>query len=73
MLSTESDEVIGCVYIYPPQGQRRDGGTEGRSAAAVMSWVRADRAHLDRVLYDAVVAWLKRAWPFGSIQYSPRG
>jgi hypothetical protein len=72
VLSAESDEVIGCVYIYPPQGQRRDGGTEGQSAAAVMSWVRADRAQLDRVLYDAVVAWLERAWPFGSIQYAPR-
>ena len=72
VLSTESDEVIGCVYIYPPRGQRWDGGTEGQSAAAVMSWVRADRAQLDRVLYDAVVAWLERAWPFGSIQYEPR-
>jgi hypothetical protein len=36
-----------------------------------MSWVRADRAHLDRVLYDAVVTWLQCAWPFGSIQYVP--
>ena len=72
VLAAESDEVIGCVYIYPPQSQRWDGGTEGQSVAAVMSWVRADRAQLDRVLYDAVVAWLERAWPFGSIQYAPR-
>jgi len=72
VLSTASDEVIGCVYIYPPQGQRWDGGSEGQPAAAVMSWVRADRGDLDRVLYDAVVAWLECAWPFGSIQYAPR-
>ena len=72
VLSTESDEVIGCLYIYPPHGQRLDGGADGQPAAAVMSWVRADRAHLDRVLYDAVAAWLERAWPFSSIQYAPR-
>jgi hypothetical protein len=72
VLAAESDEVIGCLYIYPPQNQRWDGGTEVQSVAAVMSWVRADRAQLDRVLYDAVVAWLERAWPFGSIQYAPR-
>ncbi|HUB37278.1 MAG TPA: N-acetyltransferase [Streptosporangiaceae bacterium] len=72
VLGTESGEVIGCVYIYPPEGQHRDGGTEGQPAAAVMSWVRADRANLDRVLYDTVTAWLERAWPFGSIQYALR-
>jgi hypothetical protein len=73
VLSAESGEVIGCVYIYPLQGQPRDGETDGQPAADVRSWVRADRAHLDRVLYDAVVAWLERAWPFSSIQYAPRG
>lgn len=72
VLSAESGDVIGCVYIYPPKGQTSDGSTEGQPGAAVRSWVRADRGHLDRVLYDAVVAWLERAWPFGSIQYASR-
>ena len=73
VLSTESDEVIGCLYIYPPHGQPRDGGTDGQPAADVRSWVRADRAQLDRLLYDAVVEWLERTWPFSSVQYAPRG
>jgi hypothetical protein len=34
--------------------------------------VRADRAALDPVLHDAVLAWLERAWPFRSIEYAPR-
>jgi len=73
VLSTESDEVIGCVYIYPIHGQPPEGDADGQPAAAVRSWVRADHAHLDPVLYDSVVAWLGRAWPFGFIEYAPRG
>jgi hypothetical protein len=72
VLGAGSDEVIGCVYIYPPQGQGPRGGTEGLRGAAVRSWVRADRAQLDRVVYDAVLAWLERDWPFHSIEYAPR-
>ena len=60
------------MYIYPSQGQGPGGGTEGLRGAAVRSWVRADRAHLDRVVYDAVLAWLERDWPFHSIEYAPR-
>jgi hypothetical protein len=62
--------VIGCVYIYPPGGGQPD-GTGGRRAA-VRSWVRADRAALDPVLHDAVLAWLERDWPFDSVEYAPR-
>ena len=72
VLDADSDEVIGCVYIYPPKGQGPDDGTEGVRGAAVESWVRADRAQLDRVVYDTVLAWLKRDWPFHSIEYDPR-
>ena len=72
VLDADSDEVIGCVYIYPPKGQGPDGGTEGMRAATVQSWVRADRAQLDSVVYDAVLAWLERDWPFQSIEYVPR-
>jgi hypothetical protein len=71
VLSTGTDDVIGCVYIYPP----RTGGAGGTGAgrdAAVRSWVRADRAALDPVLYHAVLAWLERDWPFRSIEYAPR-
>jgi hypothetical protein len=72
VLGAGSDEVIGCVYIYPVKGQGPDGGAEGAQGASVKSWVRADRAQHDRVLYEAVRAWLERDWPFPSIEYAPR-
>ena len=42
------------------------------SGAAVRSWVSADRASLDVVLYDAVSRWLRSAWPFTEVRYAPR-
>jgi hypothetical protein len=72
VLDADSDEIIGCVYIYPPKGQGPDGGAEGVPGAAVQSWVRADRAQLDSVVYDTVLAWLERDWPFQTIEYAPR-
>jgi hypothetical protein len=72
VLSTATGEVIGCVYIYPPPGQGPDHPEPGERHAAVRSWVRADHAALDPVLYHAVRAWLDRDWPFRSIAYAPR-
>ena len=72
VLSTGAGDVIGCVYIYPPSGHEPDGGAKGRRHASVQSWVRADCAALDRVLHDAVLAWVERDWPFDSIEYAPR-
>jgi hypothetical protein len=72
VLSTGTGDVIGCVYIYPARGREPGGGAEGRRRASVESWVRADCAPLDRVLHDAVLAWLERDWPFDSIDYAPR-
>lgn len=59
-----SDQIIGCVYIYP----LADAG----SGADVRSWVSADRAALDVAVYDAVSAWLRSAWPFVAVRYAPR-
>ena len=70
VLSTGTGDVIGCVYIYPPRGETPGGA--GEQQAAVSSWVRADRAELDPVLYHTVRAWLERDWPFRSIEYAPR-
>jgi hypothetical protein len=70
VLSADTGDVIGCVYIYPPSGQVPD--ATGRRHAAVRSWVRADRRALDPALHDAVLAWLERHWPFDSIEYAPR-
>ena len=72
VLSTATGEVIGCVYIYPPRGGEPGRPRGGGPQAAVRSWVRADHAALDPVLYHAVRAWLEREWPFDSIEYAPR-
>jgi hypothetical protein len=71
VLSTGTGEVIGCVYIYPPREDAQGGTGAGRDAV-VRSWVRADHAELDPVLYHVVLAWLDRDWPFRSIEYAPR-
>jgi hypothetical protein len=71
VLSTGTGDVIGCVYIYPPRGDGPGGTAAGRHAV-VRSWVRADHAGLDPVLYQVVLAWLERDWPFRSIEYAPR-
>lgn len=57
VLDPVHQDVIGCVYIYP--SNKPDFEVE------VQSWVRADRAHLDRPLADAVEAWLANEWPLG--------
>ncbi len=59
-------DVIGCLYIYPDKG--------GSGQVHVSSWVRADRAGLDKPVYDTVSRWLAEVWPFeaGRIVYAPR-
>jgi hypothetical protein len=60
------------VYIYPPRGESQGGASPGEQPAAVSSWVHADQAVLDPVLYRTVREWLERDWPFHSIEYAPR-
>jgi hypothetical protein len=75
--SADSGDVVGCVYIYPPTDAGPGGATAqtpqtpGRQAD-VRSWVRADHAALDPVLYRTVAGWLERDWPFDSVTYAPR-
>lgn len=64
VLDPASGDVIGCLYIYPARSSDHD--------AIVQSWVRADRAHLDAPLYEAVSTWLSTHWPFKTITYHPR-
>ncbi|KUJ70222.1 twin-arginine translocation pathway signal protein [Streptomyces albus subsp. albus] len=56
--------VIGCLYIYPSR--------EDPAVTQVSSWVRADRAELDKPLYEAVSAWLDADWPFDAVRYAAR-
>jgi hypothetical protein len=65
VLAPGTDEVIGCLYIYPAE---EDDGHD----AQVRSWVRADRAELDAVLHAAVTRWLAERWPFERARYADR-
>ena len=58
----DADEVIGCVYIYPSP----------TADAAVSSWVRASRADMDVVTWQAISTWLETDWPFAAIEYGAR-
>ena len=64
VLAPGTDEVIGCVYIYPAKAADHD--------AQVRSWVRADRAELDVPLHAAVSRWLAERWPFERVRYAAR-
>jgi hypothetical protein len=64
VLAPGTAQVIGCVYIYPAKDDEHD--------VDVRSWVRADRAELDRVLRAAVSRWLTERWPFERPLYAPR-
>ena len=56
VLDPDSNDVIGCVYLYPPPSEQWD--------VRVQTWVRADRPALDGPLADAVARWLTTDWPW---------
>jgi hypothetical protein len=62
VLDPATDDVIGCVYIYPDKSEEHD--------ARVSSWVRASRADLDARLWRAVTDWLADNWPFERVAYA---
>jgi hypothetical protein len=64
VLDPATDDVIGCVYIYPDDSEQHD--------ARVLSWVRASRPELDVQLWRAVTAWLADDWPFDRVAYAER-
>ena len=63
VLAPTTDDVIGCVYIYPAA----DG-----DGVSVKSWVAAPHAALDEPLYRSVSRWLARDWPFTNVSYDAR-
>ncbi len=58
----DGDDVIGCVYIYPSP----------TADASVSSWVRASRAEMDVVTWQAISTWLETDWPFTTVEYGAR-
>ena len=64
VLAPGTEDVIGCLYIYPAK--------DGEHDAQVRSWVRADVAELDAPLHAAVTRWLAERWPFARVRYADR-
>ncbi|XKH52582.1 N-acetyltransferase [Citricoccus nitrophenolicus] len=50
VLDPEDGDVIGCVYLYPPEAEGCD--------VTKQFWVRASQVHLDGPLADALVDWI---------------
>jgi hypothetical protein len=74
VLDPESEDVIGCLYIYPRRlAGEEEAPDDGAFDAPVRSWVRGDRAELDVPLWRAVGSWLETDWPFERVAYAARG
>jgi RimJ/RimL family protein N-acetyltransferase len=68
ILDEAETELLGCVYIDPPE----PGSPTGTDA--VVSWWVVDRmagTGLDRELGEFVPRWLDDAWGFRAVDYSP--
>ena len=68
VLNEDETELLGCVYIDPPD-EKSPPGIE-----AVSSWWVVDEAigtPLERALDDFVPRWLTDTWGFDSVHYFP--
>jgi RimJ/RimL family protein N-acetyltransferase len=68
VLDAEESELLGCVYIDPPD-ERSPAGSD-----AVVSWWVVDDAlgtGLERALDELVPRWLHETWGFRTVHYSP--
>lgn len=68
VLDEQETELLGCVYIDPPDTSSPEG-----TDAVVSWWVVDDMAgsELDQALTDFVPAWLDETWGFKSIHHHP--
>jgi hypothetical protein len=64
VLDPVTDDVIGCVYLYPSKSPDHD--------VTAQSWVRASHADLDVPLADAVAEWLADEWPWKRVERAGR-
>ncbi len=68
VLNDDETELLGCVYIDPPDDRSPDG------TDAVASWWVVDHAvgsDLERALDEFVPRWLAETWGFSAVDYSP--
>ncbi len=68
VLDEAESELLGCVYIDPPE----EGSAPG-SDAVVSWWVVGAEAggELERALDEFVPGWLEDTWGFRSVDFSP--
>ncbi len=66
VLDADETELLGCVYIDPPQL-----GAPAGSDALVSWWVvdKCAGTALERALADAVPPWLTDTWQFCAIHF----
>lgn len=68
VLNNDETELLGCVYIDPPDERTPD------DADALVSWWVVDReagGELERALDQRVPQWLEERWPFRTVHYAP--
>jgi hypothetical protein len=68
VLDEGETELLGCVYIDPPED------TSPPGTDAVVAWWVVDRevgTGLERALDEVIPRWLDDEWPFSSIHYLP--
>ena len=68
VLNNDETELLGCVYIDPPDERVPD------DADALVSWWVVDReagGELERALDQLVPQWLAERWPFRTVHYAP--
>lgn len=68
VLNHEETELLGCVYIDPPDDRAPEG------ADALVSWWVIDReaeGELERALDEVIPRWLEERWGFRKIHYAP--
>lgn len=68
VLDDDETELLGCVYIDPPDDQAPD------DADALVSWWVVDReagGELEHALDEFVPRWLTERWGFHAAHYAP--
>ncbi len=68
VLNEDESELLGCVYVYPP-----DAGSPAGSDAMVSWWVVDEHqgGELERVLDELIPRWLSETWGFQAVHYFP--
>jgi hypothetical protein len=68
VLNEDETELLGCVYIDPPDERSPQG------SVAIVSWWVVDHAvgsELERALDDFVPRWLAGTWGFEAVHHFP--